>query len=49
MKSVLPEADVHDYMRREGTITLPDPNDRHVLAAAIEAHASVILTWNLNP
>jgi predicted nucleic acid-binding protein len=47
MKSVLSEADVQDYERHVGAITLPDSNDRHVLAAAIEAHASIILTWNL--
>ncbi|MGE3541544.1 MAG: PIN domain-containing protein [Candidatus Tectimicrobiota bacterium] len=29
------------------TLTLPDPQDRHVLAAAITAHADVILTYNL--
>lgn len=47
MKSVLPEADVRNYERHESTIALPDPNDHHVVAAAIEAHASIILTWNL--
>jgi len=47
MKAVLPEADVRDYIRHEGTLALPDPNDRHVLAAAIKARASIILTWNL--
>jgi hypothetical protein len=29
-------------------LTLPDPNDRHVLAAAIRCHASVIVSFNLN-
>jgi predicted nucleic acid-binding protein len=30
------------------TITLPDLKDRHVLAAAIRANASVIVTYNLS-
>jgi len=29
------------------TITLPDPNDRHVLAAAIHSSATTIITFNL--
>jgi predicted nucleic acid-binding protein len=47
MKSVLPKADIRNYEWHEGTIALPDPNDHHVLAAAIEARASIILTWNV--
>lgn len=47
MKAVLPEAEVSGFEHRIPGITLPDPNDRHVLAAALEAGASVIVTHNL--
>ena len=38
---------VEDYERLIDTLTLPDPGDRHVLAAAIRGHADVIVTFNL--
>jgi predicted nucleic acid-binding protein len=46
MKQVLPSADVTGYERLVLELTLPDPSDRHVLAAAITAGASHIVTWN---
>jgi len=39
---------VEDYEKLVETIILPDPNDRHVLAAAIHAKANVIVTFNLS-
>ena len=30
------------------SLVLPDPNDRHVLAAAIEVKSDGIITWNLS-
>ncbi len=47
MDEVLPQARVTGYAARIATITLPDPGDRHVVAAAAEARASVIVTWNV--
>jgi predicted nucleic acid-binding protein len=38
---------VSDYENLIDSLTLPDPNDRHVLAAAIRAGAEVIVTYNL--
>jgi hypothetical protein len=47
MDTVLPTANVRNFEQHEGTLSLPDSNDRHVLAAAIEARARVIRTWNV--
>ena len=41
------DALITDYEDFIGAISLPDPNDRHVLAAAIHGRADVIVTYNL--
>lgn len=47
MNTALPAAMVAGYEKHIELISLPDPDDRHVVAAAIQAKASHILTWNL--
>lgn len=47
MNIALPEATVGGYEKHIQTVKLPNPDDRHVVAAAIEAGASMIVTWNL--
>ena len=47
MESSAPDARVENYQHRIGGLSLPDPNDRHVLAAAIECNADCIVTFNL--
>ena len=46
MKAALPTADVRGYEPLISGIALPDPDDRHVVAAAITGGASLIVTWN---
>ncbi len=38
---------VSEYEHHIPALNLPDPNDCHVVAAAIATNASVILAWNL--
>ncbi len=47
MNDALPEAEVRGWEARMEGLTLPDPDDRHVLAAALAAGAKTILTMNL--
>ena len=38
---------IEGYERHIANLNLPDPDDRHVLAAAIEGAAEIVLTYNL--
>lgn len=42
----LPDGRIDGYAHLVPTLTLPDPDDRHVLAAAIAVGADAIVTWN---
>lgn len=48
MNVALPDALVVGYQGLIPSLQLPDPDDRHVLAAAICGRADVIVTFNLN-
>ncbi|QWA13225.1 PIN domain-containing protein [Sodalis ligni] len=47
MNLALPDANVTGFETIIEGISLPDPDDRHVLAAAIRSNADVIVTLNL--
>ncbi len=47
MDQAVPDCRVTDYEDLIDRLTLPDPDDRHVLAAAIRCQAGVIVTFNL--
>lgn len=47
MDAAIPDALVRDYESLIDGITLPDPRDSHVLAAAIKCGAQIIVTANL--
>lgn len=46
MNMALPDANVVGYELLMGGLTLPDKDDRHVLAAALASNAEVIVTLN---
>ena len=47
MNAAFPDAEVANYQSLIPALTLPDPDDRHVLAAALRSQAHVIVTANL--
>ena len=47
MNGAFPSASVDGYEDLIRSVDLPDPDDRHVLAAARHAKASLIVTFNL--
>lgn len=47
MNDSVPDCLIEGYRSLIAGLTLPDPDDRHVLAAAIRAGAGVIVTFNL--
>ncbi|PJM75483.1 PIN domain-containing protein [Bifidobacterium simiarum] len=47
IRKAFPEAMVEGWERHEQSISLPDVDDRHVVAAAVEAHAGTIVTANI--
>lgn len=48
MCAAIPDCLVTNHAGLADTVPLPDPNDRHALAAAIRCHAQVIVTFNLD-
>ena len=46
MEAAIPDCLVNGYEHLIDGLVLPDPDDRHVLAAAITGHADAIITWN---
>lgn len=47
MRDAVPDCIVNNYAKLEAGLSLPDPNDAHVLAAAIRSKAQAIITRNL--
>lgn len=46
MNAAFPDAEVHSFEELIDLIELPDPGDRHVLAAGIKCKADAIITFN---
>lgn len=48
MARAFPDAEVTGYEGLGADLRLPDPDDRHVLAAAVATEAGEVVTWNLS-
>lgn len=47
MNEAVPDCLVTDYEEEIDALTLPDPDDRHVLAAAIQGGVDILATFNI--
>lgn len=47
MRDFFEDANITDWEVLESVVALPDPDDAHVLAAAIQGRADVIVTFNV--
>lgn len=47
MRAAFDDAETPGWEHLEGTYGLPDPDDEHVVAAAVTAHADAIITLNV--
>lgn len=47
MNMAFPDSNVENFESLITSISLPDPDDRHVVAAAIQSKADVVVTYNL--
>jgi predicted nucleic acid-binding protein len=47
MNQCFPDSNVENFEELIPSFTLPDPDDRHLLAAAVRCRADVVITYNL--
>lgn len=47
MNQAVPDCLIDGFEKLVGSFHLPDPNDEHILAAAVDGNVDVIVTWNI--